>query len=212
MTKNNIAILHSSKMVFDTIDEVRNYDYFSNLKIGDTIIILGNVTMGDGTFQVRKIEAQNDTTSTGILLKDKRYAVLVYDIKVSNEGASKEKSITLSDFFLAKESNKIPLTGLTTQDIDNAKEIILYTKCEAGTSVGMCPMISIPIPAELKTGVTGYLVSSSDGTTTKMIAVVFKIDSNNNLSYQLVSAGDVSSIKDTIGSTKVIKNITVVVK
>ena len=212
MLKNNIAAMHSAKLIFDTIDEVRNYNYFSNLDIGDCIIVLGNVTIGDGICQIRKIEAQDDTTHTGILLKDRRYATLMYDIKLSNEGTKQEKTITLSNFFSAKETNKIPLTGLTTQDIENAKEIILYSKCEAGKSIGICPMTPVCVPAELKTGVSGYIVGSSDGNTSKMIGVVFKIDGNNNLSYHLASAGDVSSIKDTIGTLSVVKNITVVVK
>ena len=212
MLKNNIAAMHSAKLIFDTIDEVRNYDYFGNLDTGDCIIVLGTVAIGDGICQVRKIEANDDTNHTGIKLKDKRYATLMYDIKLSNEGTAQEKSITLSNFFSAKESNKIPLTGLTAQDIENAKEIILYSKCESGKSIGICPMTPICIPEELKTGVSGYLIGSADGTTSKMIGVVFKIDGNNNLSYQLASAGDVASIKETIGTLSVVKNITVVVK
>ena len=212
MLKNNIAAMHSAKLIFDTIDEVRNYEYFGNLDTGDCIIVLGTVAIGDGICQVRKIEANDDTNHTGIKLKDKRYATLMYDIKLSNEGTTQEKSITLSNFFSAKESNKIPLTGLTAQDIENAKEIILYSKCESGKSIGICPMTPICIPEELKTGVSGYLIGSADGTTSKTIGVVFKIDGNNNLSYQLVSAGDVSSIKESIGTLSVVKNITVVVK
>ena len=212
MLKNNIAAIHSAKLIFNSIDEVRNYNYFGNLDNGDCIIVLGNIALGDGICQIRKIEVNDDTTHTGIQLKDKRYATLMYDIKLSNESTAREKTITLSNFFSAKESNKIPLTGLTTQDIENAKEIVLYSKCEAGKSIGICPMLSIRVPAELKTGVTGYLIGSADGTTSKTIGVVFKIDGNNNLSYQLVSAGDVSSIKETIGTLSVVKNITVVVK
>lgn len=211
MLKNNIENMHSAKLIFDTLDEVRNYEYFSNLDTGDCIIVLGNVSLGDGICQVRRIEAQDDTTHTGILLKDKRYATIMYDIKLSNEGGTRNKSVTISNFFSNKETNKIPLTGISEQDIENAKEIVLYSKCESGKSIGICPMISIPVVSELKTGgVTGYLIGSADGNTTKMIGVVFKID-GNSLSYKILT-NDVSCIKDTIGNLTVVKNITVVLK
>lgn len=216
MLKNNIAAMHSAKLIFDTIDEVRNYNYFSNLDAGDCIVVLGNIALGDGLCQIRKIEENDDTAHTGIHLKDNRYATLMYDIKLSNEGAAVEKTITLSDFFLPNAaSNKIPLTGLTTEDLSNAKEIILYSKSELGKSVGICPMTIVPVPAELKTGVIINLigcsgVSESDGAVS--IPAFIKIDGNNNLNYQLVTEKEKEFIKDTIVNLTANKNITIVVR
>ena len=212
MLKNNLLVLHNAKLIFDSIEEVKSYDNFASIKTGECIIILGNKALGDGLLQVRRIDAQNDMTQTGIPMKDKRFANLMYDVKISNEGDNVEKYVTLSDFFIPnKDTNKIPLTGITAEDISNAKEIVLYSKCESGKSIGICPMTPICVPAELKTGVTAFLVSSSDGQNVSYMPVVFKIE-GNSLSYKLPLTIHGSHIKDSIGSLQVVKNITVVIK
>lgn len=212
MLKNNIAAMHSAKLIFDTIDEVRNYNYFSNLDNGDCIIVLGNVALGDGVCQIRKIEVNDDTAHTGIHLKDNRYATLMYDIKLSNEGTTIDKSITLSNFFISNTAtNKIPLTGLTTEDIANAKEVILYSKSELGKSIGICPMTAVPVPAELKTGIVVKLIGGT-ANNTKCIPAIIKIDGNNTLSYQLISETEKDGIVDSVSGVNTNKNITIIVR